>query len=87
MLDALKSWLGAGGIPVEPETAERRAKICVECPLNAAPKWWEKMLTNPIAEAIRSMLEEKSKHHLSTFIDKVIRVCHLIECGPMQPAS
>jgi hypothetical protein len=31
---ALSDWIGQGGTPVPPEEAQRRATICLTCPLN-----------------------------------------------------
>jgi hypothetical protein len=55
----LTDWLGDGGKPVAPELAEQRASICVHCPENRSPNWWEKY-TNAIALWIRRALMVKN---------------------------
>lgn len=47
-------WLGAGGNPVAQELAEKRAAICVACPMNAAPDWYTSAPAELIRQAVKA---------------------------------
>ncbi len=79
--EVLTSWLGAGGQPVEKSEAQRRSEICLKCPLNVEPKWWERMTKNPIAEAIRVTLELKHGMNLSVEGEDKCGVCKICGCA------
>ena len=80
MLDVLREWLGDGGKPVDMLLAESRAKVCIECPLNVAPKWWEKALTHTVAIAIREMLEAKQGLNLKLPNEDKLSMCKICGC-------
>jgi hypothetical protein len=79
-MNPLIEWLGSGGHPVDRAEAERRAAICTTCPLNVAPLWWEQMLKDPIAEAMRITLEIKNKMNLTVDNEDSLHVCRACGC-------
>lgn len=78
--EALTNWLGDGGTPVPHELAEKRAAICVSCPLNVAPDWLEKNLKEPIAQAIIKTLEIKNAMKIETSHDDKLAICSACGC-------
>jgi hypothetical protein len=83
----LREWLGDGGVPVHPVIAERRAKQCAHgvsgkgCPHNRAGKWWERMLLDPIAAAIRRHIGAKNNMRLFTKYDDQMQMCDRCGCS------
>lgn len=75
----LKDWLGDGGAPVAPVVAEARAMVCVNCPENRAPYWWEKA-KNSIADAIRAHLVVKQQSGLRVSHEDEIHMCRVCGC-------
>ncbi len=75
----LLDWLGSGGRPVEKEEAERRAGICVTCPLNK-PGNILSYFTAPVAQTISLQLEMKNKLSLSTAHDSNLHICTGCDC-------
>jgi len=80
----LKDWLGEGGVPVSQELAERRAMTCTCCPMNVAPRWWEKA-RNRVARAMVRQLAVKNSANISTSLDENLHVCK--KCGCCLPAK
>lgn len=78
--EVLTSWLGSGGKTIFKDEAELRAKICESCPLNVAPKWWEKITKDPIAEGMRMTLELKHGMNLSVSNEDSLGVCKVCGC-------
>lgn len=84
-LAALRDWLGDSGDPVHPILAEMRAQRCVEgndgdpCPLNRAPKWWEKA-KEVAADWIRKELEIKSHMNLRVAQEERLNMCAACGC-------
>lgn len=75
----LFEWLGDGGVPVEKELAENRAKICSDCPKNGSEdltQWF----TVPASELIRKQLEKRKDLNLSTTYDDKLGVCSACLC-------
>ena len=79
-MNALVSWLGAGGQPVSIEKAEHRASFCVGCPLNTHGKWWENAKT-PIAAMIRKILALKAHQKLSVSQEEQLFMCSACGCA------
>lgn len=73
----LTEWLGAGGEPVAPALAERRAAICAQCPQNIIRR---KRLETSIAEAIRQQETVRSKIDLRTSNDQNLHTCQSCGC-------
>lgn len=78
-LELLSDWLGDGGEPVHQGIAEQRALVCIQCPNNTAPDWWD-IVKNTIADWIRNELELKSKLKMSTTNDEKIHMCKMCGC-------
>jgi len=78
--EALLDWLGSGGFPISATLAEKRAAICVSCPLNVEGLWWERNLKDPIAQAIIKTLEIKNSMKISTPLDDKLGMCKACGC-------
>lgn len=79
-ISVLKDWLGSGAIPVSQEQAERRANICVNCPMNVEPLWWEKS-KELIAATIRRHLEVKNDMALTLPNEGALSMCRACGCA------
>lgn len=80
----LADWLGNGGTPVCQDTADRRARACLEgsggeCPRLTHPRWWESA-KGAVAFAIKEQLEAKSGLKLETKLDANPRLCNVCGC-------
>lgn len=84
-VETLKDWLGSGGEVVSHDEAERRSLVCLTCPQNLSPRWWERFLTDPIAIAIRKQLEIKNHAQLRVINEEDMHVCRA--CGCCIPAK
>jgi hypothetical protein len=69
-------WLTSGGAPVDQATADKRAKICVECPKNVEGSWY----TVAPAELIRNTLSARSELKLQTPYDESLKSCDVCKC-------
>lgn len=78
-LALLHDWLGAGGVPVLASTAEARAQVCLWCPENRAPKWWE-TAKDKVAEVIRGQLEIKNQMRLELAGEDGLGMCRACGC-------
>lgn len=79
-VEILKDWLGDGGIPVPVEQAEARAQICVGCPQNVQPGWWERNLKLRVAQVIRHQLELKADMSLMVPGEEALGMCRVCGC-------
>jgi hypothetical protein len=72
-------WLGAGGHPVSPSIALKRAGICIDCPKHAESDWttWA---TGKLASSIKSQLESKNQMALTTPVDAELKTCSACLC-------
>lgn len=85
---ALLEWLGAGGTPVAPELAEKRAGICAVCPENSSSPAcdqsrrtsWHEWFTEPLALALRGYLGIKHEMKLKTTLDEGLGKCLACRC-------
>ena len=75
-VETIREWLGEGGIPVDPATAQRRANICLECPKNVPPN----IVTQSVALAIRRHLEVKNKLGMRVDGEKRLGKCDVCQC-------
>ncbi len=73
----IKEWLGEGGITVDKELAQKRADICITCPLNV--KDWT--ITDSVASAIRRQIEIKNQLNLRVDGEKSIHSCAACGCA------
>lgn len=75
----LVKWIASGAEAVFPEVANKRAGVCVTCPLNGKGAW-ESFFTVPVSNAIRAALDERKGMNLSTFHDENLGVCEACSC-------
>jgi len=75
----LRDWVGGGMKPVDQATAERRAKVCVACPLNKSGGLVNS-ITASIASAIHAQSELKNNLKLATPYDSKLNTCSACEC-------
>lgn len=83
----LLDWLGEGGVPVAPELAASRARVCAgdpadpasACPQNQ-PGDLLSWFTKPASELIRKQLEKRKDLNLSTPDDERINICDACGC-------
>lgn len=80
MSSVLTDWLGAGGKPVPQDHAEGRAAVCVGCPENRAPKWWE-IVKSAIAETIRLHLSLKHEMNIRVSTEERLGMCKVCGCA------
>jgi len=83
---ALKDWLGDEGKPVPTLHAAERAVICVSgnngkpCPMNCEPRWWERWIKEPIAQAIKEQLEVKHQMRIGVIVEDELNMCKACGC-------
>lgn len=75
-------WIDSGEPAVAQEEAERRASVCVACPLNGQGGL-EKFFTVPAAEAIRRQFSKIEGRQLATSQDDKLGICDACFC-PMK---
>lgn len=75
----MKDWLGAGLKPVEKELAEKRASICVVCPLNQPSNLMQRM-DAVVARKIKTLMEIKNDLDLKTSFDSQLKTCSACDC-------
>lgn len=73
----LSDWLGAGGIPVEPALAQRRADVCLKCPKHTQN--WRP--TESVAAAIKLQMELKNKLQMRVKGEKSLHTCSVCGCA------
>ncbi len=73
----ITEWLGSGARIVAKELAQKRANICIECPMNQA----ESFLSETIASAIKRQVEIKSKLELRVDGEKKLHTCSACGCS------
>lgn len=78
----INDWIDSGDPAVSPQLAERRAQVCVKCPLNGKGGL-EEWFTKPASEAIRRQFEKMAHRHLSTSVDNELGTCTICLC-PMK---
>ena len=72
----IKDWLGGDGIVVHPQTAQKRADICLACPKNVQGL----VLTETVAKAISEQLEIKNHLRLRVKGEKSLHHCEVCSC-------
>lgn len=75
----VSDWLGSGLRPVSQERAEKRASICVKCPLNQDPNWLQK-LDAIAAKQVKTLMEIKNDLQLRTSLDDKLMTCAACDC-------
>lgn len=71
-------WFGEGK-PVDKTTAEKRAKICSECPKNAKMDIWQ-WFTGVAAKELKAIFSVLHDLDLRTSRDETLRVCKACDC-------
>ncbi len=75
----LAEWIGSDGAPVPQWRAESRAGVCIGCPLNSSPKWWE-TAKHKIADAIKEHLALKNRLGLTVPRESALHMCRACGC-------
>jgi hypothetical protein len=75
----LVDWLGQGGVPVMPNVAEARAKVCSDCPLNQKGDLLD-FFTQAAAGLMRSALGLRETLSFKTSYDSQLNVCSGCGC-------
>lgn len=77
----LEEWLGAGGAPVTPDLAQRRANTCLSCIKNVPGSWWEHAVNDPIARTILNHLRVKNDMALKLDRETELGTCSQCSCN------
>lgn len=72
-------WLGDGLNPVEVELANKRASVCVDCPMNQTGNLWQR-LTSMAAKQLKGLIELKQRMKLKTDHDSKLQTCVACDC-------
>ncbi len=72
----LTEWLGQGANTVDHRTAQRRADVCIQCPMNGR----DSLITSTVADAIKQQLEIKAKMNLRVTGEKSLHTCSACGC-------
>lgn len=75
----LESWFGSGGRPVAADLAQRRADVCLQCPLNKLGDFWQRTEAS-VASGLRSLLEFKGDLNLKTHGEESLHSCQACDC-------
>lgn len=76
----IRDWLGEGGRTVEPNLAEARIAVCMNCPWHQPARWWDVFFKNPIARAIKRTLEYKNRVNLRLQDEDKVGMCNKCSC-------
>lgn len=72
-------WLGDGLQPVAKELAEKRAAVCVACPLNQEGNFWQK-IDAIAAHKVKTLVAIKSDMEIKTPYDSQLKSCQACDC-------
>lgn len=76
----ISDWLGSGGLPVDQDVAEKRAKICEVCPLNTAGTWLAQVAAT-VATAIKNHIAAKHLLKLQVSNEDKLQFCSACHCN------
>ena len=76
-IEVIAEWLGSGGHVVDKDEAQRRADICLKCPLNQSTP----ILTAAVAAAVKKHLEVKNGLGLRVNGEKQLGMCEVCGCA------
>lgn len=76
----INDWFGAGGLPVPIEQANKRANVCVTCPLNNMDNDWFFGIPKSVAVAIHEQLKVKNQMTLKVDQEAKIGACDACGC-------
>lgn len=74
--ETIMEWLGSGASTVHCALAQRRADICIKCPMNQH----ESSITESMATAIKRQVEIKNKLNLRVTGEKSLHSCTACGC-------
>lgn len=77
--EVLVEWIASGAEAVPAEQANKRAEICVVCPLNEKGDF-SRWFTKPVSEAIRTTLNLRRRMNFSTPSDDKLNICAACLC-------
>ncbi len=72
-------WLGSGLKPVAIEIAERRAAICLKCPLNQESNFWQR-IGAVAAQQVKKLLEVRNDLNLRLANEDKLFSCQACDC-------
>jgi hypothetical protein len=75
----LVEWISSGAEAVSGDQSNRRAGVCVRCPMNS-PGDMTSFFTVPVANAIRAALNQREGWNLKTGYDDKLGVCDACGC-------
>jgi len=75
-IEVISEWLGDGGQVVDQETAQKRANICLKCPLNVPTV----VVVDAVARAIKKHLSVKNELALRVEGEKSLHTCQACGC-------
>lgn len=75
----LIDWIKTGSEAVPQEQANKRAEVCVKCPLNEKGDW-TRFFKLPVANSIRRELNRRKDMSLSTPSDDALNICGACLC-------
>lgn len=76
---AITEWLGSGGNPVSPQTANTRSQICETCPHNHSRKALSSW-TGILADRIKDYVAQKNRLSLHVDNEDRIGACEICDC-------
>jgi hypothetical protein len=73
------AWLGGGLKPVDQETANARAAVCIACPRNVPSEGIARAL-NTVGDVLHSIAQAKNEMQLVTPFDAQLKTCEACGC-------
>lgn len=77
--NAIAEWLGPDHEPVETSVAEKRAAVCLSCPMHRKGDWWGHILSR-IGSAARHVKETRERMDLRLDADEKLGKCTVCDC-------
>ena len=78
-IKSVNEWLDTNAPAVPSELSEKRAAVCVACPMNGVGDW-SQWYTAPASAAVKRQLEKVQDRKLSTTQDDKINICEACMC-------
>lgn len=79
---SLNDWIDSGDSEVSKELSEKRAAVCLQCPMNGTEAAGQ-LFTKPLSEVVQKQFERLAGRKLSTSLDEKLGVCQACLC-PMK---
>lgn len=77
---AIAEFLGPRGEPVDHDTAQRRADVCMRCSLNKSAAGWDGTITEIAAKATKAYFRIKSEKKLEVDGEDRLGICQACWC-------